>query len=180
MKIAPALQAKSKHPILAGNLRDTGFADVRTRDSEEPREPNRFRSRTNTMCHIVCDPLIEGDMGKAMRIERELMRGAGPAAVLQLLERRPMYGYELVEALSHSTDGVLAMGQSTLYPLLYNLEAKNLVRAEWRESESGRQRKYYTLTRKGVARLKTDRKQWRNLVGAMRDLGLLGRRSTEE
>ena len=114
-----------------------------------------------------------------MRIERELMRGAGPVAVMQLLENRPMYGYELVEALSQRTDGVLAMGQSTLYPLLYNLEAKKLIQGEWRESESRRQRKYYALTRKGVARLKADRKQWRNLVGAMRDLGLLGSGSTE-
>ena len=113
-----------------------------------------------------------------MRIERELMRGAGPVAVLQLLENRPMYGYELVEALAQRTDGVLAMGQSTLYPLLYNLEAKKLIQGEWRESESGRQRKYYTLTKKGVARLNADRKQWRNLVGAMRGLGLLGSRST--
>ncbi len=113
-----------------------------------------------------------------MRIERELMRGAGPVAVLQLLENRPMYGYELVEALAQRTDGVLAMGQSTLYPLLYNLEAKKFIRGEWRESESGRQRKYYTLTKKGVIRLNAGRKQWRNLVGAMRDLGLLGSRST--
>jgi PadR family transcriptional regulator PadR len=114
-----------------------------------------------------------------MRIERELMRGAGPVAVLQLLENRPMYGYELVEALAHRTDGVLAMGQSTLYPLLYNMEAKKLIRGEWRESESGRQRKYYALTRKGVTRLNADRKQWRDLVGAMRDLGLLGSRSSQ-
>lgn len=114
-----------------------------------------------------------------MRIERELMRGAGPVAVLQLLENRPMYGYELVEALSQRTDGVLAMGQSTLYPLLYNLEAKKLIQGAWRDSESGRQRKYYTLTRKGVTRLNADRKQWRDLVGAMRDLGLLGSRSTD-
>jgi PadR family transcriptional regulator, regulatory protein PadR len=108
-----------------------------------------------------------------MRIERELMRGAGPVAVLQLLEKRPMYGYELVEALARRTDGVLAMGQSTLYPLLYNLEAKTLIRGEWRESASGRQRKYYALTRKGVARLDADRKKWRDLVGAMQGLGLL-------
>ena len=113
-----------------------------------------------------------------MRIERELMRGAGPVAVLQLLEKRPMYGYELVEALSKGTDGVLAMGQSTLYPLLYNLEAKELIQGIWRESESGRQRKYYALTKKGVARLHSDRKQWRDLVTAMKGLGLLGSSST--
>ena len=56
-----------------------------------------------------------------MRIERELMRGAGPVAVLKLLESGSKYGYELVEALSRASDGVLDMGQSTLYPLLYNL-----------------------------------------------------------
>ncbi len=113
-----------------------------------------------------------------MRIERELMRGAGPVAVLQLLEKRPMYGYELIEALSERTDGVLAMGQSTLYPLLYNMESKDLIRGDWQESESGRQRKYYSLTKKGVARLHADRKQWRDLVTAMKGLGLLGSGST--
>ena len=53
------------------------------------------------------------------------MRGAGPAAVLALLARRgEMYGYELVAALSAGSSGALAMGQATLYPLLYNLEAQ--------------------------------------------------------
>ena len=65
-----------------------------------------------------------------MRVERELMRGAGPVAVLKLLEGEPKYGYELVEALARGSDGVLDMGQSTLYPLLYNLEARGLVRRE--------------------------------------------------
>ena len=48
-----------------------------------------------------------------MRIERELMRGAGPVAVLKLLERREMYGYELVEALARRSDGVLAIAGQT-------------------------------------------------------------------
>ncbi|MFM8699238.1 MAG: PadR family transcriptional regulator, partial [Phycisphaerales bacterium] len=51
-------------------------------------------------------------------IEGEFLRGAGPVAVLKLLERGEMYGYEVVEALERRTDGVLAMGQSTLYPML--------------------------------------------------------------
>lgn len=94
-------------------------------------------------------------------------------AVLGLLEARDMYGYELVEALSSRTDGVLAMGQSTLYPLLYNLERKKLVRSRWRDAESGRKRKYYSLTRKGAAWLRAQQRQWENLVGAMTDLGLI-------
>lgn len=108
-----------------------------------------------------------------MRIERELMRGAGPLAVLQLLEQREMYGYELVESLSEQTEGVLAMGQSTLYPLLYNLEAKGLVKSRWSQAESGRKRKYYRLTAKGEAWLSARREQWRQLVGAMEGLGVV-------
>jgi PadR family transcriptional regulator len=107
-----------------------------------------------------------------MRIERELMRGAGPVAVLKLLSTAEMYGYELVDALDKQTKGVLAMGQSTLYPLLYNLEAKKLIKGVWRTSDSGRDRKYYALTSKGIKKLASDEKQWRTLADAMRALGI--------
>lgn len=132
-----------------------------------------------------------------MRVETELMRGAGPVAVLKLLERGEMYGYELVEAIARRTEGVLDMGQSTLYPLLYNLEAKGLIKSRWeeagvgaqgarggaserspgadsgaREKPASRARKYYSLTGKGKARLAKDSKQWGALIGAMRALGV--------
>jgi PadR family transcriptional regulator PadR len=108
------------------------------------------------------------------KVETELLRGAGPLAVLTLLRQRQMYGYELVEAVSQRTQGVLAMGQSTLYPLLYNLEAKGLIEAAWETSDSGRDRKYYRLTAKGRKRLAEDEKQWSALVGAMKELGVGG------
>ena len=109
-----------------------------------------------------------------MRVERELMRGAGPVAVLKLLERRRMYGYELVEALNRQSDGVLDMGQSTLYPMLYNLEAKGLISGRNEKTPAGRKRRYYRLTRKGQRRLVRDMKQWQALVQAMRSLGVTG------
>ncbi len=106
-----------------------------------------------------------------MKIEREMMRGAGPTAVLQLLSAGEKYGYELVEALSRQTDGVLAMGQSTLYPMLYNLEAKKLLKS--RIDKTGpRPRRYYRLTRKGERKLATDTKQWQAVFTAMRSLGV--------
>ena len=108
-----------------------------------------------------------------MRIERELMRGAGPAAVLKLLESGEKYGYELVELLDGRSQGVLAMGQSTLYPLLYNLEAQGLVRAKWQKSAAGRERKYYALTAKGKRRLARDVEQWQAVAIAMQRLGIL-------
>lgn len=114
-----------------------------------------------------------------MRVETELMRGAGPLATLKMLERGEMYGYELVEALAARTEGVLDMGQSTLYPLLYNLEAKGLIKSRWEEREAGasagRPRKYYGLTGKGRTRLAKDEKQWAALICAMRAIGVNAR-----
>lgn len=109
-----------------------------------------------------------------MRIERELMRGAGPVAVLKLLERRDMYGYELAEALASNTGGILDMGQSTLYPLLYNLESKGFIGSYWQSAPSTeRDRKYYHLTRAGRKRLATDSQQWRAVAQAMSALGVV-------
>jgi len=108
-----------------------------------------------------------------MKLERELMRGAGPTAVLHLLSSREMYGYELVETLAARSEGVLAMGQSTLYPMLYNLESKGLIEAEWRTADSGRDRKYYRLTGTGRKRLASDRKSWTALADAMAALGVV-------
>lgn len=108
-----------------------------------------------------------------MRIERELMRGAGPVAVLKLLERREMYGYELVETLSRRSDGVLAMGQSTLYPMLYNLEAKGLIESSERTAPSGRQRRYYRITKRGRTQLAHTAAHWQAVVQAMQALGIV-------
>jgi len=108
-----------------------------------------------------------------MKLERELMRGAGPTAVLKLLSTQSMYGYQLVETLAKQTNGVLAMGQSTLYPMLYNLQSKGLIEAEWQDAPNGRQRKYYNLTTKGKRKLKADLDAWKKLTGAMANLGVL-------
>ena len=109
-----------------------------------------------------------------MRIERELMRGAGPVAVMQLLEDGEKYGYELVKRLEKQSKGVLSMGQSTLYPMLYNLEAKGLVASRVEKADNGRARKYYRLTGKGKRQLVRDRAQWEAMSSAMGQLGVIG------
>src|SRR4029450_6696969 len=113
---------------------------------------------------------------KVARAERELMRGAGPAAGLALLARRAgMYGEQLAAVLSSGSDGALDMGQATLYPLLYNLEAKGFLKATWRETPAGRRRKYYALTAKGRRRLDAHRREWRAVTRALTRLGVLER-----
>ena len=107
-----------------------------------------------------------------MTLEREWTRGAAPLAALTLLERREMYGYELVEALDRESDNLLTLGQSTVYPLLYNLEGRGHVEAFWREAETGRRRKYYRITSSGRRWLVRQREQWSTLVEAMAALGV--------
>ena len=100
------------------------------------------------------------------------MRGAGPLAVLRLLSTGEKYGYELVHMLDRQTAGVLAMGQSTLYPLLYNLEAKGWITSRVDEA-ANRPRKYYRLTDKGKKQLQLDIRQWQALTLAMGKLGII-------
>ena len=107
-----------------------------------------------------------------MKLEREMMRGAGPTAVLQLLSDGEMYGYEIVESLTVRSKGVFELGQSTLYPMLYNLESKGLVTSKKKAGPNGRERRYYRLTTKGTKQLAKDREQWAAVVKGMGALGL--------
>jgi PadR family transcriptional regulator PadR len=104
-----------------------------------------------------------------MRAERQLMRGAGPSAVLQVLSTGEKHGYELAEALIGRDDGVLATGQGALYPLLYNLEAKGWLSSRTVDSVAG-PRRYYRLTDSGRARLASQELHWAPSDGTMAGL----------
>ena len=98
-----------------------------------------------------------------MRFERELLKGVAPVVVLETLARGAMYGYQLSEAIGKRSGDILTLGRGTLYPLLYNLEAKGLVSGEWRDGDSGRKRRYYALTGKGKRHLAGQKQQWERL-----------------
>ena len=98
-----------------------------------------------------------------MKFERELLKGVAPIVVLEILSRGQMYGYELSEALQQRSGGVLTLGRGTLYPLLYNLEAKGLVSAEWQDGQGKRKRRYYSITSNGKDQLSSQKEQWLQL-----------------
>lgn len=102
-----------------------------------------------------------------MGLDREWMRGAAPLAVMTLLAEGEMYGYELVEALEARSGGLLEMGQSTVYPLLYALEERGHVAPTWRSAPTGRRRKYYRITAEGRAWMDDQRSQFERLVAAL-------------
>ncbi len=108
-----------------------------------------------------------------MRFERELLKGVAPVVVLEVLSRGAMYGYELSEAIERRSRGILSLGRGTLYPLLYNLEAKGLIKGDWQESDSGRKRRYYAITGAGKEQLAHRKAEWEQLqIGANAVLGL--------
>ena len=94
-----------------------------------------------------------------MKFERELLKGIAPVVVLEILSGGAMYGYELSQAVEQHSGDVLTLGKGTLYPLLYNLEAKKLVAGDWETAESGRKRRYYSITSKGKSQLTTEKQQ---------------------
>lgn len=98
-----------------------------------------------------------------MRFESQLLKGIAPTVVLEILSRGQMYGYQLSDAIERHSEKVLTLGKGTLYPLLYNLEAKKLIKGKWQESENGRKRRYYSITGKGRAELAKQKQQLSDL-----------------
>lgn len=98
---------------------------------------------------------------------RELRKGTASLLLLDLLAARPMYGFELAEAMRERTNGVLAFKEGTLYPALHRLEAEGLVKPYWQDSPRGPRRRYYRLTAKGRKALAERREHWHTLVEAI-------------
>jgi len=100
----------------------------------------------------------------------QFLKGCARTLVLRLLTQRPMYGYEIATALAHRSDGIFALGQGTLYPLLYSLEQKGLIRVSREEDspEQGRRRRYYALTPAGRAELEASVSTWNEIARGMK------------
>ena len=103
-----------------------------------------------------------------MKFESQLLKGVAPVVVLEVLSRGQMYGYELSRAIEERSGEILTLGKGTLYPLLYNLEAKKLVRAKWETTETGRRRRYYSISGKGKEQLAGRKQQLKELTEGLR------------
>jgi transcriptional regulator len=96
-----------------------------------------------------------------------LLQGTLDLIVLQLLRAEPTNGYDLslrIQAISHD---VLQVNAGSLYPALYRLEERGLIRAEWNETPKGRRAKVYSLTAAGRKQLAEQRENWARFAGAL-------------
>ena len=102
-----------------------------------------------------------------MRFDKELLKGTTETSVLTVLAQTPCHGYELVERLRRRSEGILQLGEGTLYPLLYKLEAKGLIEGKWEAGTGQRRRRVYRITSRGRRQLAQRIKQWEALVRGM-------------
>ena len=96
-----------------------------------------------------------------------LLQGTLDLIVLQLLTAEPTNGYDLTLRIQAITDEVLTINAGSLYPALYRLEAKGLIRAEWKKSGTGRRTKVYSVTTTGSKHLAAQRQSWDRFAGAL-------------
>ncbi|MDD3347308.1 PadR family transcriptional regulator [Oscillibacter sp.] len=87
--------------------------------------------------------------------------------VLSLLAGEDMYGYQMIVELARRSDHTFEMKEGTLYPVLHALEREGLVEAYQQDAPTGRVRKYYRLTRRGGALLKTETEAWQSYSTAV-------------
>jgi PadR family transcriptional regulator len=108
---------------------------------------------------------MEAEM-KAKKTNPAFLNGVPQMLLLQLLARRPMHGYELVQAIRSATGGGLEFGEGCIYPILHRLETQGVLQAN-RESAAGRARVVYRLMPKGKTQLAHSVGVWRQVVAAV-------------
>ena len=88
--------------------------------------------------------------------------------VLQILSLGPAHGYAIAQRIEQISRNAVQINQGSLYPALHRLEQKKWLRSEWRASETGREAKFYALTRAGEKQLEVEKQSWDRLAGAVR------------
>ena len=88
--------------------------------------------------------------------------------VLQVLSLEAAHGYAIAQRLQQISRAMVRINQGSLYPALHRLEQKRWLKAEWRQSETGREAKFYALTRAGHQQLAREKASWDQLTTAVR------------
>jgi transcriptional regulator len=101
------------------------------------------------------------------KAKSDLPQGTLDILLLTSVATGPLHGYAIAQRLQQISRDVIQVRQGSLYPALHRLENRGLLATEWRQSETGRDAKYYSLTRKGLAELESERANWRRLTRAV-------------
>lgn len=108
-------------------------------------------------------------------VDSKITRGSAELAIIALLAKEPLYGFEIAKRIEEGTNGALRFTLASLYPMLYELENRGWVKAQWETNLAGRDRRYYRLTPKGRKRLAPLRREWRFFFQALDRLAEVSR-----
>ena len=98
-----------------------------------------------------------------MEINKDLIAASSTPIVLAILAEGDSYGYAILQRVRELSGGHLEWTDGMLYPVLHRLEREGLIVSEWKQAETGRERKYYRLTHEGRESLLQERKHWLNV-----------------
>jgi PadR family transcriptional regulator, regulatory protein PadR len=97
----------------------------------------------------------------------DLPQGTLDMLILKTVALQPLHGYGITQRLQQVSRDALQVQQGTLYPALHRLENRGLLTADWKQSDTGREAKFYRITRKGRTYLESERENWRRLSDAI-------------
>ena len=97
----------------------------------------------------------------------DLPQGTLDLLILKVVNLGPIHGYAIAQRIQQISREVLSVQQGSLYPALHRLENRGLLAAEWKASDTGRDAKFYHLTTKGRAQLKSETDDWARLTEAI-------------
>lgn len=99
--------------------------------------------------------------------KQDLLQGTLDLLVLKVAALGPIHGYGIAQRIQQMSQDALQVQQGSLYPALHRLEKRGWLTAEWRETETGREAKFYALTRSGRRQLEAERESWARLTQAI-------------
>ena len=103
-----------------------------------------------------------------MRKQRiDLLQGTLDLLVLKTLQTGPKHGWDIAQRIQQVSRAAVQVNQGSLYPALHRLEQKGWLKAAWRQSETGRDAKFYAITRAGLRQLAAEKETWDRLAAAV-------------
>ena len=97
----------------------------------------------------------------------EVLKGTLDMLILKVVAFGPIHGYAISQRIQQISNDFFRVPEGSLYPALHRLEDRGWLQAEWEETDSGRDAKFYTLTRAGRKRLGTEMVNWERLSEAV-------------
>ena len=102
-----------------------------------------------------------------MTQKADMPQGTLDLLILKVLALEPRHGYAIAQRLQQISKGAIQVTQGTLYPALHRLEQKKLLAAEWKMTDTGREAKFYRLTRAGRVHMDREAQSWQRLTEAI-------------